>query len=178
MCTVEPGSSGSSINDLCNTAPVGSFLSLQAQHRKHKAEQARLADAHHRMVCLTHTTQAWHRCTEATAPARLQLQALAAQSAAALRQRQLARAFEVWVDRHQGWLVRKVLMGRAVVHYGLAARKKALRRWAAWARMRLDERAAMCAALQHWRTCKCRHALEMWVAWQQDRAQLRYAMNA
>jgi hypothetical protein len=169
-------SHAASIHPTCDKASNHRIMvPMQARRSKHKRSLFVLAEAHWRIGRLQLAVRLWCSHASDRAPARAHRLCLLEQHAAAARARLLRGAWEAWRERHQGWLVQKVLAGRAVVHHGMALRSRALCAWAAWAGARQQERRAVCAALSHWRMRVCGDAFARWARWQQEHAELRCA---
>ena len=150
-------------------------LCTQACRATHKRAMGELADAHWRVARLQLALRLWRELVLAGAPARERLQALLCEHERLASARSLRWALDAWCERHRTRLVRKVLMGRAVVHCGLALRRRVFGVWRTWARGRMREQQTFCAALVHWRRRSCFTALSAWCDWHAHQLHKRYA---
>lgn len=151
---------------------------MQARRSAHKRAQAELAHAHWRVVRLQLAVRLWRDFVADGAPARQRLQEQMCEHKQQVSARLLRHVWDAWQERHRCWLVRKVLMGRAVVHCGLALRRRAFAAWAKRAQERSEEQRRFCAALMHWRHRKCTIALRTWRQWLGQRANKRCASES
>jgi hypothetical protein len=150
---------------------------VQAQTSKHQRSLGQIATAQFRVTCLKRCIRLWTAVHANCAPKRLQLQLKLIEHAHLSRARALRCTWGCWAERHQGWLVHKVLLGRAMVHYRMTLLVRVLWRWAAWAHSRRQEHEIVRAALTHWRTRVLRATLKSWKLWRLQKVQQRCAQQ-
>ena len=127
--------------------------------------QERIADAHRQLQQVQHALHCWHLHMVSVAPEREALLVRTQAFGQCLQMRRMRWAWTVWQEQHKGWLVRKVLTGRAIVHHQLAAKRRRFALWAEHARRRKQERHNVCKALSHWHMRTVRAVLLTWRAW-------------